>query len=122
MKKLKKFKNLLMEKGFENTALIYSSSDTVNIGGKIGWISENSINQEILNEILNTEINDYTKPIKIPSGFLILKINEIRETERNINLKEELEKIVKTKTNEQLNQYSNLFFNKIKKDIIINEL
>ena len=120
--KIKNIKQSIMEKGFENTALIYSSSDTVNIGGKIGWISENSINQEILNEILNTEINDYTKPIKIPSGFLILKINEIRETERNINLKEELEKIVKTKTNEQLNQYSNLFFNKIKKDIIINEL
>ena len=111
-----------MEKGFENTALIYSSSDTVNIGGKIGWISENSINQEILNEILNTEINDYTKPIKIPSGVLILKINEIRETERSIKHEEELQKIVKTKTNEQLNQYSNLFFNKIKKDIIINEL
>ena len=31
-------------------------------------------------------------------------------------------KSLELKTNEQLNQYSNLFFNKIKKDIIINEL
>ena len=39
----------------------------------------------------------------------------------NINLEDELKKIIKIKTNEQLNQYSNLFYNKIKKDIIINE-
>jgi len=120
--KLKDIKQSITEKGFENSALIYSTSDSVNVGGKLGWIDENSINKEILNEILLTEVNNYTKPIKIPSGFMILKINEIRETEKNINLEEELQKIIKTKTNEQLNQYSNLFFNKIRKDIIVNEL
>ena len=51
-----------------------------------------------------------------------MKINETRETEKNINLNEEIEKIVRLKTNEQLNQYSNLFFNKIKKDFKIDEL
>ena len=120
--KLKDIKKSIEEKGFENSALIYSISDSVNVGGKLGWISENSINQEILNEVSNTKLNSYTKPIRIPSGFLILKINEIRETERNINLDEEVKKIVRVKTNEQLNQFSNLFFNKIKKDFEINEL
>ena len=57
----------------------------------------------------------------MPNGFIILKINEIRETEKNFNLDEELQKIIRTKTNEQLNQYSNLFFNKIRKDVVINE-
>ena len=120
--KLKKITQSIEEKGFENSALIFSISETVDTGGRLGWISENSINKEILNEILNTEINDYTKPIRIPSGFLILKISETRETEKNINLDEEIKKIIKLKTNEQLNQYSNLFFNKIKKDFKINEL
>ena len=120
--KLKKITHSIEEKGFENSALIFSISETVDTGGRLGWISENSINKEILNEILNTEINDYTKPIRIPSGFLILKISETRETEKNINLDEEIKKIIKLKTNEQLNQYSNLFFNKIKKDFKINEL
>ncbi len=120
--KLKKITQSIDEKGFENSALIFSISETVDVGGRLGWISENSINKEILNEILNTEINDYTKPIRIPSGFLILKISETRETEKNINLDEEIKKIIKLKTNEQLNQYSNLFFNKIKKDFKINEL
>ena len=120
--KLKDITQSIEEKGFENSALIFSISETVNVGGRLGWISENSINQEILNEILNTKINDYTQPIRIPSGFLILKISETRETEKNINLDEEIKKIVKLKTNEQLNQYSNLFFNKIKKDFKIDEL
>ncbi len=110
------------KKGFENSALIYSTSDSLDVGGRLGWISQSSISKEILDEILETNIGNYTKPIKIPSGFLILKINEIREVEKSINLEQEIEKIIKTKTNEQLNQYSNLFFNKIRKDIIINEL
>ena len=121
-KKFKSIEQSINEKGFENTALIFSVSDSVNVGGKLGWISENSINQEILMEILKTEINSYTKPIKIPSGFIILKIDEIREIEKNINFDEELQKIIRDKTNKQLNQYSNLFFNKVKKDILINEL
>ena len=121
-KKFKSIEQSINEKGFENTALIFSVSDSVNVGGKLGWISENSINQEILMEILKTEIKSYTKPIKIPSGFIILKIDEIREIEKNINLDEELQKIIRDKTNKQLNQYSNLFFNKVKKDILINEL
>ena len=120
--KLNNIKKSIEEKGFENSALIYSVSDSVNVGGKLGWISENSINEEILNEILKTGINNYTKPIKIPNGFLILKINEIKNTEKNINLEEELQKVIRVKTNEQLNQFSNLFFNKVKKDIFINEL
>tara|TARA_B100001057_G_C22706625_1_gene894007 strand:+ start:228 stop:1148 length:921 start_codon:yes stop_codon:yes gene_type:complete len=110
------------EKGFENSALIFSISESVNAGGRLGWINENSINREILDEILKTKIKNFTKPIRVPSGFLILKINETRETEKNINLNEEIEKIVRLKTNEQLNQYSNLFFNKIKKDFKIDEL
>jgi len=120
--KLKNIKQSIEEKGFENSALIYSISDSVNVGGRLGWVSENSITQEILNEISITKINDYTKPIRIPSGFLILKINESRITEKNINIDEEIKKIVRIKTNEQLNQFSNLFFNKIKKDFEINEL
>ena len=120
--KYEEIKKSINTKGFENSALIYSLSDSVNVGGKLGWISESSINQAILNELSKIEINNYTKPIKIPSGFLILKINEMKETDKNLNLEEELEKIIRVKTNEQLNQYSNLFFNKAKKDIKIDEL
>ena len=57
----------------------------------------------------------------IPGGYLILKVREKRVTEKDIKLEDELKKIIQIKTNEQLNQFSNIFLNKIKKDIIINE-
>ena len=67
-------------------------------------------------------INDFTKPFVVPGGYLIIKLNEKKITKKNINLEEELSKIVQIKTNEQLNQFSNIFLNKFKKDIVINEL
>ena len=112
----------ILQDGFENTALIYSISDTSTNGGNLGWIKESSINKKIKNEISKLEINEYTSPITIPGGLLILKLSEIKKTEREIDLDKELETIIRIKTNDQLNQFSNIFLNKIKKDIIISEL
>ena len=112
----------ILQDGFENTALIYSISDTSTNGGNLGWIKESSINKKIKNEISKLEINEYTSPITIPGGFLILKLSETKKTDREIDLDKELEAIIRTKTNDQLNQFSNIFLNKIKKDIIISEL
>ena len=108
--------------GFENTALIYSISRTSTLGGNIGWVSENTIDRKILNEIKKININEITKPLVIPGGYLVLKLNEKRITKRNVDIEDELKKIIETKTNKQLNQFSNIFLNKIKKDIVINEL
>ena len=115
-------KNAIEKNGFENTALIYSISETSTSGGNIGWVSENSINKKILKKITEINTNNFTKPLVIPGGYLILKVNEKRITKKNIKLEDELNKIIEIKTNEQLNQFSNIFLNKIKKDIIINEL
>ena len=120
--KFELIKKSIMNDGFKNSALTHSISETSTFGGELGWVKENSINSEILIKINNLEINEYTDPITIPGGFLILKKIDIREIKKEINLEKELEQIIKAKTNEQLNQFSNLFLNKIKKDIIINEL
>ena len=115
-------KNEIQKNGFESASLIYSISETSTTGGNIGWVSENSINKKILEEIEKLDINDFTKPFVIPGGYLILKLNEKKITKRNVKLEEELNKIIQIKTNEQLNQFSNIFLNKVKKDIIIDEL
>ena len=112
----------ILQDGFENSALIYSVSDSSTNGGNLGWIKESSINKKIKNEISKLEINEFTSPITIPGGFLILKLNETKKTDREIDLDKELEAIIRLKTNDQLNQFSNIFLNKIKKDIIISEL
>ena len=102
--------------------MIHSISDTNNTGGKLDWINEASLNTKIKSVLKDLEAGSVTKPILLPGGYLILKINDIREVEKKIDLKKEFEKIKREKINEQLNQMSNLYFNKIKKDIIINEL
>ncbi len=113
--------NTIKENGFENAALIHSISQSAENGGKLGWIKEASLSKIILNEISQLKKGDYTSPIKIPGGFIILKINDFKEESISENIEEEINKIIKIKTNEQLNQYSNIYFNKIKKDIVIYE-
>jgi peptidyl-prolyl cis-trans isomerase SurA len=115
-------KKEISEKGFSQTALSYSISDTSSKGGKLGWVSETIMSQKIKNEVKKIKVGDHTDPIVIPGGFLIIKIEEIREKDNSSDLNDEIEKIIKDKTNEQLNQFSNIYFNKIKKDIVINEL
>lgn len=108
--------------GFENSALTYSISETSTVGGDIGWINENSIDKKILDKIAKLEINNHTTPLVIPGGYLILRLNDKRISKRNIKLEDELKKIIRIKTNEQLNQFSNIFLNKAKKDIVIDEI
>jgi peptidyl-prolyl cis-trans isomerase SurA len=97
-------------------------SQTSNLGGKLGWINENSLNKNIREAIKNLEINDFTKPINVPGGFLILQINDIKNTRVEINIEKEFKKLENYEKNNQLNQYSKIYFNKIKKDLEISEL
>ena len=114
-------KNSIEKIGFNNTVLTYSISDTSNINGKIGWVGEQSLGKKIRDSISTIEINQISKPIKISSGFLILKLNNIKEEQVKINPEEELKKIVNYQKSKQLNQYSKIYFNKVKKNLEINE-
>jgi len=115
-------KKEIKEKGFSQTALSHSISDTSSKGGKLGWVSETIMSQKIKNEVKKIKVGDHTNPIVIPGGFLIIKIEDIREKDNSSDLNNEIEKIIKDQTNEQLNQFSNIYYNKIKKDVVINEL
>ena len=117
----KKIEKSIIENGFENTASIFSISETSKTGGKLGWIDESSVNNKILQQISILKKGDHTKPILIPGGFLILKVEDIKSTEKKIDIESELLQRIKASQNEQLNQYSNIYFNKIKKKIIIDE-
>ena len=121
-KKFKTIRQSIEKEGFENAALIHSVSESSKIGGELGWINQNSINLNLKEKILNLKINQHTDPIIIPGGFLILKINDIKEIEKKIDIEQELDKIVKKKTDEQLTNYSNIYFNKIKKSTQIENL
>ena len=120
--KFLEIKNVIDDKGFDFAALKYSVSSTSNLGGKLDWINESSLNKNVKKLIKDLEINDFTKPIIVPGGFLILQINDIKNTKVDVDLEKELKKLVNYEKNNQLNQYSKIYFNKIKKDLEINEL
>jgi peptidyl-prolyl cis-trans isomerase SurA len=121
-KKYKDIKKSIAESSFKNAALIHSISSSSSIGGNIGWVSENSINKKINKQLSTLENGQYSKPILTPSGFLILMIEDKKKIENKINLEDELKKVINLKTNQQFNQFSNMYFNKIKKNLTINEL
>ena len=102
--------------GFKNTASIYSISDTSKIGGNIGWINERSLSKAIYENIYQLKKGEISKPLIIPGGVLILKINDIKNETMKLDPEKELERIVSFKKNKQLNQYSKIYFNKVKKN------
>ena len=108
--------------GFENAALSFSISDTSSVGGKLGWINENSLNNEIRNKLSQLKISETTDPIFTPSGYLILKVNDKKIIKKKYDLDKQLSKAIKFETNRQLNQISNNYFKKIKNNYEINEI
>ena len=121
-KKIKEVKDSIIRDGFNNAAVMYSISTSSKIGGELGWVNENSLNKKIRSALFKINNNQFTDPIKIPGGYLILKINDIKKEEIQIDKEKELNKIINEKLNEQLNNYSNIHFNKVRKNIQIENI
>ena len=120
--KFRAISKIINDKGFNFAALEYSISQTSNLGGKLDWINENSLNKNIKKALNNLKINDFTKPINIGGGFLILQINDIKNTKIEVDADKEFKKLENYEKNNQLNQYSKIYFNKVKRDLEISEL
>ena len=110
------------KESFESAALTFSISDSSSLGGKLGWIKESSLNKLINEELANLKKGEITKPIFTPNGYLVLKIDNIEFLKQKFDEGARLKELIKTKTNQQLNQQSIIYFNKIKKNTSINEL
>ena len=121
-KKLEDIKQSISEIGFKNTANIYSMSDSSKFGGKIGWVEEQKLSTKILEQLKALEVGQYTTPMQVGSSFLILKIEEIKYENAIINEDEELNKMIQFETSKQLDQFSKIFYGKIKINSFINEL
>ena len=107
--------------GFENTANLFSISDSSKIGGKIGWVRENNLSKEVNKNLKELKANSYSEVIRIGNNFLILKINEIKQVPIEVDKKKELDKIVMIETTKQLDRFSNIFYDKIKLNSKISE-
>ena len=117
--KIIKVQESILEIGFKNTAIKYSSSDTSKNGGELGWVGESQISEIILSHIKNTKSGNITKPIELSGGSLIIQVRNKRSTKKKINVKQKFDEIVKAEQNYQLNNFSIYYFQKIKNNIII---
>ena len=115
-------KKTIKNEGFNKAVLTYSSSSTASTGGELGWIQEEALNDNLRNIFYEMSEGEYTKPITVPGGFLVLKIDKIKEEKINLNIEKKISEIINIKKNDQLNQFSKMYFNKITKDIKIDEL
>ena len=107
--------------GFKETVIKFSISNSKNNSGLLGWIDINTLSKKIQNQLQDLDIGEITKPILISSGMMILKLEDKNLIKKNTNNDVELEKLIDFEMNNQLNNFSSIFFNKIKKNIIINE-
>ena len=105
--------------GFKKAAIIHSNSTTAKSGGLIGWVKEDNLNQNIKDSISKLTPGQFSKPIRTSSGFIIINIENKKEYELKFNLDEKMKEVIQFKKNDQLNQFSNMYFNKLKKDLII---
>ena len=113
--------NHISKFGFNESVLKFSESNTKNNSGLLGWVNNNSLSKKIQNEINKIDIGQITKPILISSGMLVLKLEDKKIVELNQNLEEELEKLASFEINNQLNNFSTIHYNKIKKNFLVNE-
>ena len=118
---IKSIDTSITEIGFKNTANLYSVSESSNIGGKIGWVDSNSLSSTLISSLKNLKIGEYTKPVKIGSRFIILKINDIKKEKKIIDNEKELKNLIKIEENRQLNNFSKIYFDKLKLNTKINE-
>ena len=120
-KKYKEILKIINEKGFKNAASIYSVSESSKIGGDIGWINAKSLNSKIKTKISVLNKGEVSQPINIPNGILILKISDTRNIEIKTDYNLELKKAINYEKTRQLDQYSKIYFNKVKKNLEFNE-
>ena len=120
--KYAKILKTIEDKGFKNAANIFSLSNTAKFGGELGWIKITQLSSKISDKLSNLKVNEVSKPILIGNNYIIIKIRERKTIEEKLNIEAELNKLKQQETDRQLNQYSLIYFNKVKKGIFINEL
>ena len=111
--KYQKIKESINQIGFEETARIYSLSDSKKSGGNLGWIYKNQLSNEIKEGLNEINIGDFTKPIITSGGFLILKLNNIKIENMKVDRETQLKKMVEFERERQFTRFSTLYYKRI---------
>jgi parvulin-like peptidyl-prolyl isomerase len=116
---IKKIKNLIKTDGFESTALRVSISESGKKGGDIGWIKENTISNDLRNEIKKTKVGGVSNAVVLPEGILFFKIKDKRKVENIINLDQIKNELIGNEKAKILNMHSQSHYDKLRRSITI---
>ena len=119
--KYDEIKKSINDIGFEETARIYSLSDSKKSGGNLGWIYKNQLSKEIKEGLDEIQIGNFTKPIITSGGFLILKLNDIKSENIEIDKDVQLNKMIEFERERQFKTFSTLYYKRIYNSAEINE-
>ena len=114
-------KNSISNIGFEESAKVFSLSDSKNNGGNVGWVYKSQLSKKIVEKIENLEIGQFTDPIPTQGGFMILKLLDKKNEKIEIDKKEQLKNAINYEKNRQLTRYSTLQYKRIYNKAAINE-
>lgn len=119
--KVSTIKKNIDQMGFESTAATFSTSPSANKGGDLGWINESKLSEPIQLALKKIDIGKFTNNISIPGGAIILKIRDKKLEKIELDFEKELNTLLNAERNRQLNQFSTIYFNKIKQNSTIND-
>ena len=119
--KYNEIKKSINDIGFEESARIYSLSDSKKDGGNLGWIYKNQLSNEIRKGLKEINVGDFSKPIITSGGIIILKLNDTKMENVEIDEKKQLEKMIEFERNRQLTRFSTLYYKRIYNSAEIDE-
>ena len=85
---------------FAQLAITNSNSQTALDGGQLGWRKGTQLPQFILDEVTRIKPGDVSEPVRTPSGFHIVKLNERRGGEAQVMVNQIHLRHILMKTNE----------------------
>jgi len=119
--KYEEIKKSINEIGFEESARIYSLSDSKKSGGNLGWIYKNQLSKNVKEKLNEIQIGGFTEPIVTSGGFLILKLNDLKTEDVKIDKDAQLKKMIEFERERQFTRFSTLYYKRVFNNTEINE-
>ena len=119
--KLKKIKESIEKIGFEETAKIYSISESKKNGGSIGWVYKTQLSDKISEKIDDLNIGEFSDPITLPGAIILIKLIDKKNELLEIDKDDQFKKALNFEKNRQLTKYSTLHYKRIYNKAVINE-
>lgn len=116
---IKRIKDKISIEGFANVAMAVSISETSVSGGNLGWVSENSISEELKSKIAMTPIGNISEPIFLQEGILFFTVRDKRISNESRDLEEEKNRLVNAEKAKILRMHSLSHYDNVRRTISI---